>query len=99
MMYKYKILKKKQTVRQKMILRKFSEDSEGCVSLMIDYNHQKEYCNDVVKLNRFFHLYTKRKQFKTCCYLIELSAQESGRTSYNLADENIGKYAKLSLDF
>ena len=37
-----------------MILRKISEDSEGCVSLMIDYNHQKEYCNDVVKLNRFF---------------------------------------------
>lgn len=52
MMYKYKILKK--TVRQKMILKKISEDSEGCVSLMIDYNHQKEYCNDVVKVNRFF---------------------------------------------
>ena len=73
MMYKYKILKKKQTVRQKMILRKIFEDSEGCVSLMIDYNHQKEYCNDVVKLNRLCLLSTKRKQIKTCCYLIELS--------------------------
>ena len=64
MMYKYKILKKKQTVRQKMILRKISEDSEGCVSLMIDYNHQKEYCNDVVKLNRFFHLYTNESSLR-----------------------------------
>ena len=64
MMYKYKILKKKQTVRQKMILRKISEDSEGCVSLMIDYNHQKEYCNNVVRLNRFFHLYTNESSLR-----------------------------------
>ena len=29
------------------------EGTEGCVSLKIDYNHQKECCNDVVKAKPF----------------------------------------------
>ena len=52
MMHKCKVLKSRETDRQTKTndTRKTSDGSDGCSSLMIDYNHQKDYRNDIVKI-------------------------------------------------